>query len=67
MMMYKFLLETVGLLETKMRKKQDKIWKSFDRGCGKKNVRDSIWILWNPRIWNVEILLIHKQLIRLLY
>lgn len=59
-LMCKFQLEIVGLLESQVRRKNyGKVIKSFEHDwkCVTNSVAwevgdaDSIWILWNPRLW----------------
>lgn len=71
-MMFKFQLEIVDLLESRMHQcHQLKVMKSFEREWSSvtnaeargTDEGDSIWTLWNPRVWKAKVLLIHRQLI----
>lgn len=70
--MNKFRIEIIGLLESRVRRRnQSKVMREFERqwsGClnfvvWEEEVANSIWVLWNPQIWIVDIQVIHKQLI----
>lgn len=69
MVMAKFILEILGLKETRAcRRYQTKVMKSFvnswavisNSKAWELDTSYLIWVLSNPHIWNVNVLVIHK-------
>lgn len=74
--MVKYQLEIVGLMESRVRRRnQGKVMRAFEkqwRGhlntqAGGEAKGDSIWALWNPQLWEADILVMHKKLLHIMF
>lgn len=74
LVMAKFRLEIVGLMEIRVcRRNQNRVMKIFSKlfarvsnsWAWESKTGISIWVLWNPSIWNTKILIVHKQFIHI--